>query len=55
MLPTYLQVASDNILIPSFTYKVVSQRNVSLIIILIILLLAAGSALAWYFLGKVKL
>lgn len=53
-LLTYLQVGSDNILIPTFTYKAVSQRTIALIITLILFILAGGSALAWYFLGKKK-
>lgn len=44
------QVGSDNILMPTFTYKVVSQRTIALIVIFILLILAGGSTLAWYFL-----
>lgn len=54
MILIYLQVGSDNILMPTFTYKVVSQRTIALIVIFILLILAGGSTLAWYFLGKKK-
>lgn len=39
---------------PTFTYKVISQRTITLIIIFILLILAGGSVLAWYFLGKIE-
>ncbi|XP_026989276.1 transmembrane protease serine 6 [Tachysurus fulvidraco] len=45
-----LQVGSDNMLMPTLTYKVASRRAIALIVIFILLILAGGSALAWYFL-----
>ncbi|XP_062852989.1 transmembrane protease serine 6 isoform X2 [Trichomycterus rosablanca] len=44
------QVASDKILLPTFTHNRLPHRTVALIVIILILILAAISILSWYFL-----